>query len=493
MIFELAFRLLKIRSYPATRNIRAKLIPSFIIPLLMLVSSPTISQELSQKLVDELEKLSSLFERGLLTDTEFSEAKARILSPEPPENRGTSGSAVTVEAGLSGSAGFTASPLGYKSEAEDTELPAPTAANFSVGRNPQAVNDSGSVNPVNGVSSEVLINTESDSETETPTLGLETITSGSRLQIYNSSVDEEHLNVQIILQGNILTQDSLSSGERATTGLVSLASGLLVNNVGGGLGASVAMEVAEATASDLLLEDYERSLPMIPSVSEEITRAATCFNVEAGRNVTSIHTSPSGPDFFSNSEWKDVYTHDGVLAYLERYTGLNDSWSIDDDTDEVLFVFYSLFIAEETRRKPLSDWRLLEASGQIARISVDSEEVQFSTTSRGKLHSTFSEFWRSVMPAYEPRFPNPGCGTRSTVLAKVKDELHESSELSDMEAFMDGLGIRSERNRVTRSISGEMELTEQGSDRIDFPVEVELHYGGRPRTFSHAVVNNKYR
>lgn len=173
------------------------------------------------------------------------------MSPEPLENRGTSGSAVTVETEF-GSAGFTAPPLGYKSEAEDTGLPAPTAANLSVGGNPQAVNDSGSVNPATGGSSEVLINTESDSETEAPTLGLETITSGSRLQIYNS-VNEVHLNVQIILQGNILTQDSMSSGERATTGLVSLASGIQGDSIGEGLGASVAMEVAEATASGLLL------------------------------------------------------------------------------------------------------------------------------------------------------------------------------------------------------------------------------------------------
>ena len=121
-----------------------------------------------------------------------------------------------------------------------------------MGGNPQAVNDSGSVNPATGGSSEVLINTESDSETEAPTLGLETITSGSRLQIYNS-VNEVHLNVQIILQGNILTQDSMSSGERATTGLVSLASGIQGDSIGEGLGASVAMEVAEATASGLLL------------------------------------------------------------------------------------------------------------------------------------------------------------------------------------------------------------------------------------------------
>lgn len=69
MIFKLAFRLPKNQSYPAKRNTRAKLIPSFVIPVLMLVSSPTISQELSQKLVDELKKLSCLFERGLLTDS----------------------------------------------------------------------------------------------------------------------------------------------------------------------------------------------------------------------------------------------------------------------------------------------------------------------------------------------------------------------------------------------------------------------------------------
>jgi hypothetical protein len=220
-------------------------------------------------------------------------------------------------------------------------------------------------------------------------------------------------------------------------------------------------------------------------VTEEVIRVASCAAVENNREIRSIHLVPSNSAYNSPTGWDD---YSDISMYWEDYIELNDSWAIADETEEVVWLFYNLIVADELGQKNVNELPILGASGFVMRLDHNGLEISQNVggVSATYAESIFGKLLGRLVPQYIPELPHPDCGSKSEIYLKLRNEISETSEISDLENFFDSLNISYERDRVKRSLLGMYK--QEAPDRIEYPVRIELFHSRRPRTFERASI-----
>ena len=319
------------------------------------------------------------------------------------------------------------------------------------------------------------------------TLSVETRNSGIKL-IPRGGETFEPRKAQILIQSNILSTEGLS----LTATVLTQAAGTAVSIATGGIGGPLISAAVKATTRATLVDEEAITYrPVDPPILNEVIRFSECFAAEKYRSVSSVHLVPSASKYSVQRDWsgnRDLFNH------LEAHLDLNNSWAIADDTDEIVWVYYTLEVPEEFSFKTLEDLRLLSASGIILTLTLSTGEIEFSEMESFQraayTRTRFKAFLGRFFGNYTPQMPHPDCGTKSRVLRKLAAEIDQSSTLSDMKQFFGDLGVSYERDRSRRRLIGTMEPSAKESHGIDFPVKIELSYTRRPRRFESALISN---
>ena len=319
------------------------------------------------------------------------------------------------------------------------------------------------------------------------TLRVETRTSGIKL-IPRGGETFEPRKAQILIQSNILSTEGLS----LTATVLTQAAGTAVSIATGGIGGPLISAAVKATTRATLVDEEAITYrPVDPPILNEVIRFSECFAAEKYRSVSSVHLVPSALKYSVQRDWSD---NRDLFNHLEANLDLNNSWAIADDTDEIVWVYYTLEVPEEFSFKTLEDLRLLSASGFILTLTLSTGEIEFSEMESFQraayTRTRFNDFLGRFFGNYTPQIPHPDCGTKSRVLRKLAAEIDQSSTLSDLEQFFGDLGVRYERDRSRRRLIGIMEPSPKESHGIDFPVKIELSYTRRPRRFESALIRN---
>ena len=319
------------------------------------------------------------------------------------------------------------------------------------------------------------------------TLRVETRPSGIKL-IPRGGETFEPRKAQILIQSNILSTEGLS----LTATVLTQAAGTAVSIATGGIGGPLISAAVKATTRATLVDGEAITYrPVDPPVLNEVIRFSECFAAEKYRSVSSVHLVPSASKYSVQRDWSD---NRDLFNHLEAHLDLNNSWAIADDTDEIVWVYYTLEVPEEFSFKTLEDLRLLSASGFILTLSLSTGEIEFSGMEpfqkAAYTRTRFNDFLGRFFGNYTPQMPHPDCGTKSRVLRKLAAEIDRSSTLSDLEQFFGDLGVSYERDRSRRRLIGIMEPNAKESHGIDFPVKIELSYTRRPRRFESALISS---
>ena len=319
------------------------------------------------------------------------------------------------------------------------------------------------------------------------TLRVETRTSGIKL-IPRGGETFEPRKAQILIQSNILSTEGLS----LTATVLTQAAGTAVSIATGGIGGPLISAAVKATTRATLVDEEAITYrPVDPPILNEVIRFSECFAAEKYRSVSSVHLVPSALKYSVQRDWSD---NRDLFNHLEANLDLNNSWAIADDTDEIVWVYYTLEVPEEFSFKTLEDLRLLSASGFILTLTLSTGEIEFSEMESFQraayTRTRFNDFLGRFFGNYTPQMPHPDCGTKSRVLRKLAAEIDQSSTLSDLQQFFGDLGVRYERDRSRRRLIGIMEPGPKESHGIDFPVKIELSYTRRPRRFESALIRN---
>ena len=319
------------------------------------------------------------------------------------------------------------------------------------------------------------------------TLSVETRTSGIKL-IPRGGETFEPRKAQILIQSNILSTEGLS----LTATVLTQAAGTAVSIATGGIGGPLISAAVKATTRATLVDEEAITYrPVDPPILNEVIRFSECFAAEKYRSVSSVHLVPSALKYSVQRDWSD---NRDLFNHLEANLDLNNSWAIADDTDEIVWVYYTLEVPEEFSFKTLEDLRLLSASGFILTLTLSTGEIEFSEMESFQraayTRTRFNDFLGRFFGNYTPQMPHPDCGTKSRVLRKLAAEIDQSSTLSDLQQFFGDLGVRYERDRSRRRLIGIMEPAPKESHGIDFPVKIELSYTRRPRRFESALIRN---
>ena len=319
------------------------------------------------------------------------------------------------------------------------------------------------------------------------TLNVETRTSRIKLTPRGGETFEPG-KAQILIQSNILSTDGLSLAATVLTQAAGTAASIATGGIGGPL---ISAAVKATTRATLVDEETITYIPADPSILNEVIRFSECFAVEKNRSVSSVHLVPSASKYSAQRDW----SHDRDLVHhLEAHLDLNKSWAIVDDTDEIVWVNYTLEVPEKFSFKTLEDLRLVSASGFILTLTLSTGEIEFYEMEPFKraayTRTRFNDFLGRFLGNYTPAVPHPDCGTKSRVLRKLAAEIDQSSTLSDLEQFFGDLGVSYERDRSRRRLIGIMEPSAKESHGIDFPVKIELSYTRRPRRFESALISN---
>ena len=327
---------------------------------------------------------------------------------------------------------------------------------------------------------------ETPQESDT-TLSVETRTSRIKL-IPKVGETFEPRKAQILIQSNILSIDGLSLTATVLTQAAGTAASIATGGIGGPL---ISAAVKATTRATLVDEEAITYISVDPSILNEVIRFSECFAAEKNRSVSSVHLVPSTSKYSAQGDWSD---NRDLVHHLEAHLDLNNSWAIADDTDEIVWIYYTLEVPEEFSFKTLEDLRLLSASGFILTLTLSTGEIEFSEMESFQraayTRTRFNDFLGRFFGNYTPQMPHPDCGTKSRVLRKLAAEIDQSSTLSDLEQFFGDLGVRYERDRSRRRLIGIMEPSPKESHGIDFPVKIELSYTRRPRRFESALIRN---
>ena len=319
------------------------------------------------------------------------------------------------------------------------------------------------------------------------TLSVETRTSGIKL-IPRGGETFEPRKAQILIQSNILSIEGLSLAATVLTQAAGTAVSIATGGIGGPL---ISAAVKATTRATLVDEEAITYRPVDPPILNEVIRFSECFVAEKYRSVSSVHLVPSALKYSVQRDWSD---NRDLFDHLEANLDLNNSWAIADDTDEIVWVYYTLEVPEEFSFKTLEDLRLLSASGFILTLTLSTGEIEFSEMESFQraayTRTRFNDFLGRFFGNYTPQMPHPDCGTKSRVLRKLAAEIDQSSTLSDLEQFFGDLGVSYERDRSRRRLIGIMEPSAKESHGIDFPVKIELSYTRRPRRFESALIRN---
>ena len=319
------------------------------------------------------------------------------------------------------------------------------------------------------------------------TLSVETRTSRIKL-IPRGGETFEPRKAQILIQSNILNTEGLSLTATVLTQAAGTAASIATGGIGGPLLSAAVKATTRATFVD---EEAITYISVDPPILNEVIRFSECFAVERNRSVSSVHLVPSASKYSAQRDWSDKRD---LLYHLEAHLDLNNSWAIADDTDEIVWVNYTLEVPEKFSFKTLEDLRLVSASGFILTLTLSTGEIEFSEMESFQraayTRTSFNDFLGRFFGNYTPPVPHPDCGTKSRVLRKLAAEIDQSSTLSDLEQFFGDLGVSYERDRSRRRLIGIMEPSAKEGHGIDFPVKIELSYTRRPRRFESALVSN---
>ena len=313
-------------------------------------------------------------------------------------------------------------------------------------------------------------------------------TRASEIKPVSRGVDtSETTQAQILIQSNVIRTEELSLAATVLT----QAAGTAVSMATGGIGGPLVSAAVKATARATLID--EKAITYITvdgSILHEVIRFSECYAVENNRSISSVHLVPSALKYASQKDWGD---NQDTLHYLETHLELNDSWALAEDTDEIIWIYSTLEVPKGLSLKTLKDVRLLSASGFVLTLKLSTGEIEiseietFQKTAYTKIK--FSDFLSQLWQSYFPQTPHPECGSRSEVLRKLFAEIDQDSTLSELEQFFRDLGVSFERDRSKRRLVGIMKPGAEESDRIDFPVRIELSYTRRPRRFDRALVS----
>ena len=293
---------------------------------------------------------------------------------------------------------------------------------------------------------------------------------------------------QILIQTNVISTEGLSLAATVLTQAAGTAASIATGGIGGPL---VSAAVKATTRANLVNEDAITYLPVDSSILTEVVRFSECFAVENDRRISSVHLVPSSVRYAAQMEWGDYRE---FLHFLETHIELNDSWTLAEDTDELIWIYSTLEVPESFSFKTLADIRLLSASGFTLTLKRSTGEIEiaemeaFQKTAYTKIK--LSDFLNRFLQSYIPHMPHPECGTRSKVLRKLSAEIDQGSTLSELEQFFRDLGVSYERDRSKRKLTGIMRPSAGEDHKIDFPVKIELLYTRRPRRFDRALISN---
>ena len=319
------------------------------------------------------------------------------------------------------------------------------------------------------------------------TLSVETRTSRIKL-IPRGGETFEPRKAQILIQSNILNTEGLSLTATVLTQAAGTAASIATGGIGGPL---ISAAVKATTRATFLDEEAITYISVDPPILNEVIRFSERFAVERNRSVSSVHLDPSASKYSAQRDWSDKRD---LFYHLEGHLDLNNSWAIADDTDEIVWVNYTLEVPEKFSFKTLEDLRLDSASGFILTLTLSTGEIEFSEMESFQraayTRTRFNDFLGRLFGNYTPPMPHPDCGTKSRVLRKLAAEIDQSSTLSDLEQFFGDLGVSYERDRSRRRLIGTMEPSAKEGHGIDFPVKIELSYTRRPRRFESALVSN---
>ena len=107
-------------------------------------------------------------------------------------------------------------------------------------------------------------------------------------------------------------------------------------------------------------------------------------------------------------DWSDKQD---LLYHLEAHLDLNNSWAIADDTDEIVWVNYTLEVPEKFSFKTLEDHRLVSASGFILTLTLSTGEIEFSEMESFQRAVYTRTSFNDVHQNYTPPVPHPDCDT----------------------------------------------------------------------------------
>jgi len=406
------------------------------------LSWPAIAQEPDSSLVQRLADLAELYEQGLLSDAEFATAKEVILSNN-----------------------------NLTDNEQELRITAEPSADVRVA-NDEEINQSRDVPTLPEALSE----------------GIRTVFSNKQVwQAAGNGSDQNQ--IQVILQGNLIEREVLSAAQSLLVGAAAVAANVST----GGLGGLAAQEAISRGAANALLSDDLSYVPVSQNILDEVARLSECYAVERNMAIKSLHFVPSNRAY---SAPQGFAGYESLTAYWEDYLELNNAWTIDENTDEIVWINYNLVVPNDYLIPDnINDISLLAASGSVATFNADgptfveSGVMSANSTNPRKI---FSELLKRLFPDHTPSFPHPDCGLRSKVLLKLKEEINEESEISDIESFFESLNVRYERDRSKRTLSGVLKLDNQDVNRIDYPVKIEVFHTRRPRRFERAVITNIY-
>lgn len=305
-------------------------------------------------------------------------------------------------------------------------------------------------------------------------------------------------NIHVVLQGTLIAKDSLSTPVRvigdlagtailgsATSGLPRLP-GFIVGNTAG-------------TAINRMLSSQgeELEITMASVLENEILRLLSCQIRETGFTISSTTNLPSGAEHLFLDELEQVDDAGSFFTYLEEYLQMNDTWQIDTEADSLLLVHYYLVFADESVGEYLDElsgelafvtWGLAPANSSVDWIYGDSRQLE-RTPYQGLY---LSEILRSLIlteswPVLSYQ-PDSACSAKSFIDSEVARKLSQSSNLSDLENFMNEHGIEYTRDRVERRLSGTYS-PEENRNMVNEAVNIYLYYKGNgERSFERAVV-----
>tara|TARA_B100001057_G_scaffold411201_1_gene426695 strand:+ start:5685 stop:6836 length:1152 start_codon:yes stop_codon:yes gene_type:complete len=296
------------------------------------------------------------------------------------------------------------------------------------------------------------------------------------------------IKAQILIQSNIVSTEGLSLAATVLTQAAGTAASIATGGIGGPLVSAAIKATTRATLIDDMASTY---IPVDQRILTEVIRFSECFAVENNRSISSVHLIPSDLKYSYKKDWDG---NGDLFLHWETHLELNSSWAIADETDEIIWIYYTLEVPEDFSFKTLEGIRLLSASGFVLTLKLSTGEIELSEMNSFQRNAytktKFGDFLSQLFRTNVPLMPHPDCGTKSKVLRKLYTEIDESSTFSELEQFFRDLGVRYERDRSKRRLVGIMKPSEEESSEIDFPVRIELFYTRRPRRFDRALISN---